>query len=102
MVDSRTTRRNPMSESELSPEELADFHEKLNQFKTTLTADQLNLLEAILRLAWNATEHEESLEAGFAGCFSLHQTTTLMSYHPAIAAGSAVALPRIIRHTSIP
>ncbi|VVJ17993.1 Uncharacterised protein [Amycolatopsis camponoti] len=88
-----------MSEPELSPEELDDFHEKLNQFKTTLTADQLNLLEAILKLAWIATEHEESLEAGFSGCFSLHQTATLVSYHTAAGAGSAIAVPRIIRHT---
>ena len=91
-----------MSEPELSPEELADFHEKLNQFKTTLTPDQLKLLEAILRLAWNATEHEDALEAGFAGCFSLHQTGTLIGYHPAVGTGSSVAIPRLIRHTSIP
>jgi hypothetical protein len=85
-------------ENELEPEVLADFHQKLDQLKATLSPDQRELLEAILKLAWNATEQEASLEKGFIGSFSPHQASMLMSYNPAAGGGVVAAIPRLIKH----
>jgi hypothetical protein len=88
-------------EKKLTDEELADFHQKVDQLKATLSPEQLELLEAILKLAWNATEHEDALENGFAGSFSSHQATTLMGYEPAAGSGPVTAITRLIRHSLI-
>jgi hypothetical protein len=84
--------------SEIDAAELDDFCTKLEQFMNTLSEPQQALLNGILKIAWNATEREESLqeslEEGFNGSFSPGQAELILAYHPS---GPVVAISRLIR-----
>ena len=84
--------------SEIDAAELDDFCTKLEHFRETLSEPQLALLDGILKIVWNATEREESLEESleeeFNGSFSPGQAELILAYNPS---GPVVAIPRLIR-----
>jgi hypothetical protein len=91
-----------MPDIELDETALADFQQKLDQLKASLTEEQLELLEAILTIAWNATEHEGEIHNGFKWSFTPQQASLLRVYHHTPLGVPVSATTRLIRHTSTP
>jgi hypothetical protein len=83
---------------EITEAQLADFCEKLKDFRESLTGPQQALLDAIVGIAWNASVKEEYFQEEFEGCFTPDQAELLLAYSPGgpVADGWAAMLPRII------
>jgi hypothetical protein len=73
--------------------EFQGFCDKLEEFKGTLSPIQKGLLDAILKLAWDAAAKEEALERGFDGCFTPEDAATISAF----SAGGLVIQPRMIK-----
>ena len=85
--------------SEISNPELDDFCVRLTEFKESLEPAQQELMDKILKFAWNATKCEGHLIDGFAGSFTPEQASLLLGY-PADADADAPAVhlvPRMIK-----
>ena len=80
--------------SSISNDQLDDFCTKLEGFKGTLSQPQRDLLEAILKIAWTATEPEESIATEFDGCFKPKHAELILAYGPG---GPVTMVPRLIR-----
>ncbi|MEA5360532.1 hypothetical protein VA596_13375 [Amycolatopsis sp., V23-08] len=84
---------------EISNLELDDFCGRLAEFKESLQPAQQELLDKILKFAWNATKCEAHIADGFAGSFTPEQASLLLDY-PADADADAPAVhlvPRMIK-----
>ncbi|WP_146073763.1 hypothetical protein [Amycolatopsis sp. CA-126428] len=62
---------------EFSSTDIDNFHDALNSAKESMTADQQQLLRAILVFAWLAVEDEGKLMSGFSGSFTPEQGSLL-------------------------
>jgi len=86
--------------SDISNPELDDFCVKLTEFRESLPLPvQQELMDKILKFAWNATKCEAHLTDGFAGSFTPEQASLLLGY-PADPDADAVAvhlIPRMIK-----
>ncbi|HEV2782536.1 MAG TPA: hypothetical protein VGX25_24345 [Actinophytocola sp.] len=77
-----------MAHQSITQEELTDLCDKLRELD--LTEAQRALLDAILRIAFDATVPEESLDDEFDGCFEPDQAAVILAYQDASITSSAM------------
>lgn len=82
-----------MSDTTIGDDQLQLLCEKLAEFKTTLTEEQANLLDVILKLAWEVSSEDDTLGAEFSGCFKPAEAATLLAH----ATGHSTVVLKMIR-----
>jgi hypothetical protein len=80
----------------MSEDKLELLHDKLEEFKNTLSEEQKELLDAIVELAREVSE-EGTLEDGFEGSFQPEDRMLVLAY----ADGGNVAIPTMIKYGAL-
>lgn len=78
---------------DITKEEIDALCEKVRELKAQLSPRQRDLLDAILKIAWEVADPDKSLKEGFDGCFEPHQAAMILGY----GLGGNIIKPHIIK-----
>lgn len=82
-----------MSDTSIGGDQLELLAERLKEFRATLTDEQAELLDVILKLAWEVSSEDDTLAGEFSGTFKPAEAATLLAH----STGHSTVVLKMIR-----